>query len=103
MFMHNNLGSLDCCACTLNERFKHYSCFDLYMYLKVEMFPPAVEVRAILEGQFLARRMYTEMSGLLGETKISLVYHTNTQVKIVSKCHKHRSYLTHFSAGWHSI
>ena len=42
------------------------------MYLKVEMFPPAVEVRAILEGQFLARRMYTEMNGLLGETKINL-------------------------------
>ena len=43
---------------------------DQYIiYLKVDMFPPAVEVRAILEGQFLARRMYAEQGGLLGKLK----------------------------------
>ena len=48
------------------------------MYLKVEMFPPAVEVRAVLEGQFLARRMYAEQGGLLGKLKN----------EVLALCHK---------------
>ena len=60
----------------------YFSVIVSYSLFKVDSFPPEVEVRAVLECQLLARRMYALRSGYkLGELQNGLRYNHQKQIQ----------------------
>ena len=60
---------------TNDLQIKYNQLNNFFLYLKVESFSPEVEVRAVLESQFLARLMYAKQCGLkIGNSQNTVIF-----------------------------
>lgn len=68
----NNVGCFSCCAHRVVDELKSVFVFVLS---QVAVFDPKVEIRALVEGQFLAKRLHAEKLGYkISECQVHLMF-----------------------------